>query len=218
MLTTCNNQRFLRVIVLVLTGAIVGHNALAQTDSRGGKTLHWNADIVSKYGENESVKLLNFEGARYDGSLNSLPYYTERLIHPYPGTQVTVLLKNAQYEPFTTTAVVDLSKIGTEPQLIARPVTEKKQAQLGISLLPIRKNPATQSLERLVSFDYDIVAGAPMAPTNNQRIYASNSVLSSGNWFKIAVNNTGIHIINVAFLQQLGMNPASVNPSKIRLY
>jgi len=214
------DRTHIRVILLAMTGVFFTFFGYAQRTSPAGKTLQWKQDVVSEAAENEKVKLLNFEGARYDGSLNSLPYYIERISHPFPGTNVNVVLKNAQYEPFTTTANIDLSKIGTEPVLIAKSVTEKKQAQLGISLLPIRKNPVTQGLERLVSFDFEITPGfQTMAPQYApQRVYANNSVLATGSWYKIAVNNTGIHIITVEFLQQLGMNPAAVNPSRIRLF
>ncbi len=212
------NQTLARAILLAAAATFMCQGSSAQRSLAGIKTLQWKPDVVSKFGENESVKLLNFEGAKYDGTLNSLPYYTERIPHPFPGTQVTVVLKNVQYEPFTTTATLDLSKIGSEPQLVSNPVTERKQAQLGISLLPVRKNPMTQTLERIVSFDFDIIPGAPAPQQSVQKAYAANSVLSSGNWYKLAVKNTGIHIITVDLLSDMGMNPANVNPSRIRVF
>ena len=126
------------ILLFIIT--LTATNAFGQRMTSGSKVLEWKSDMVSKYGENEAVKLLNFEGARYDGTLNSLPYYTERIPHPFPGTDVSVQIKNAYYEPFTTSANIDLSKIGYEPELKAHAVTEKKQSQLGITLLPVRKN------------------------------------------------------------------------------
>ncbi|MDQ3051522.1 MAG: type IX secretion system sortase PorU, partial [Bacteroidota bacterium] len=218
MINNLTNQTLFRAILLAVAASFFFQVSYGQRPLAGVKTLQWKQEVVSKYGENESVKLLNFEGAKYDGTLNSLPYYTERIPHPFPGTLVTVVLKNVQYEPFTSNAFIDLSQIGTEPQLIANPVTERKQAQLGISLLPIRKNPMTQSLERIVSFDFDFIPGLPAPAQGVQKAYTANSVLSSGNWYKLAVNNTGIHIITVDLLRDMGMNPATVNPSRIRVF
>ncbi|MBL0342303.1 MAG: type IX secretion system sortase PorU [Bacteroidetes bacterium] len=213
-----SSNRFFLLLFLLIAGFI--QDLSAQQKAATSKILDWKADIISKTGENESVKLLYFEGAIYDGTTNSLPYYTERIIHPFPGLEAVVTLKNAQYEPFSSTAVLDLSKIGSEPVVNARVMTEKKQPFLGISILPLRKNFLTGALERLVAFDLDIQPGAPLkfpAPSSVTAT-AANSVLASGNWYKLAVNTSGIHIITVAFLQQLGMNPATVNPSKIRLF
>jgi len=44
------------------------------------------------------------------------------------------------------------------------------------------------------------------------------SVLAAGQWYKVAVQQTGIHRITYDDLMQLGLNPSSVNPAYIRLY
>lgn len=204
--------------LLVLIVTFFSFSAYGQKGAPGRKTIAWKPEMVSRISETETVKLLNFDGAKYNGTQNSLPYYTERIPHPFPGSNVTVTLKNAQYEPFTTSISIDPALIGNEPVLTYQAVTEKKESQLGISLLPIRKNSSTQALERLVSFDFDIVPGSSASAASAQRVYASNSVLSSGNWYKIAVNNSGIYVITVDFLNQIGMNPASINPSRIRIF
>ncbi len=51
-----------------------------------------------------------------------------------------------------------------------------------------------------------------------QRIYAPNSVLSTGNWYKISVNNAGIYKIDIPFLNKLGINTSSLSSSSIKLY
>ncbi|MCD4745467.1 MAG: hypothetical protein K8R58_04140, partial [Bacteroidales bacterium] len=45
-----------------------------------------------------------------------------------------------------------------------------------------------------------------------------NSVLSESNWYKIAVEQTGIHQITFDDLVSYGINPTSINPKHIRLY
>ncbi|MBI3717046.1 MAG: type IX secretion system sortase PorU [Sphingobacteriales bacterium] len=51
-----------------------------------------------------------------------------------------------------------------------------------------------------------------------QRTYSANSVLASGTWFKIGVKKAGIYKVDVAFLNSLGVNTASINSSAIRLF
>lgn len=51
-----------------------------------------------------------------------------------------------------------------------------------------------------------------------QRIYAPHSVLSSGNWYKIAVEKAGIYKIDIPFLNSLGVNTSNLTSGSIRLY
>ncbi|MBK5273382.1 MAG: hypothetical protein JJE22_20460, partial [Bacteroidia bacterium] len=51
-----------------------------------------------------------------------------------------------------------------------------------------------------------------------QRSYAPHSVLSSGNWYKIAVKEAGIYKIDIPFLNSLGINTSSISSGSIRLY
>jgi hypothetical protein len=51
-----------------------------------------------------------------------------------------------------------------------------------------------------------------------QRQYAANSVLSSGNWYKIGIVKEGVYKIDVSFLSQLGYNTNQLSSSSIRLY
>ncbi|MCF2503697.1 type IX secretion system sortase PorU [Dyadobacter sp. CY107] len=44
------------------------------------------------------------------------------------------------------------------------------------------------------------------------------SVLSTGNWYKLAVSQTGIHRIDFSFFRKLGVNPADIDPRQIRIY
>ena len=50
------------------------------------------------------------------------------------------------------------------------------------------------------------------------RTYAANSVLATGNWYKIGVKNTGVYKITYNDLTAMGINPANINPKDIRLY
>ncbi len=47
---------------------------------------------------------------------------------------------------------------------------------------------------------------------------ATSSVLSEGNWYKIAVTETGIYKISYSDLQTLGINPASINPQHLKIF
>jgi len=49
-------------------------------------------------------------------------------------------------------------------------------------------------------------------------IFAQNSVLSEGKIFKIGVTKTGVYRLDAAFLRQLGVELANLNPKNLRLF
>ncbi|HMU45248.1 MAG TPA: type IX secretion system sortase PorU [Chitinophagaceae bacterium] len=53
---------------------------------------------------------------------------------------------------------------------------------------------------------------------SGQRTYAANSVLSSGNWYKIAVKDPGVYKIDIPFLNNLGITTSNLASSTVRLF
>ncbi len=51
-----------------------------------------------------------------------------------------------------------------------------------------------------------------------QRIYAQNSVLANGSWYKIGVKQEGMYKIDLAFLAALGIPVSGLTSASIRLY
>ncbi len=71
---------------------------------------------------------------------------------------------------------------------------------------------STRYAATLVSFFFlSILATA-------QRSYRPNSVLASGNWFKLAVKGPGVYKIDLALLNSLGVSTGSLSSSSLRLY
>ncbi len=62
-----------------------------------------------------------------------------------------------------------------------------------------------------------ILAAFP-AFSQAQRIYKANSVLATGNWYKIAVKDAGIYKIDVPLLSSLGINTTNLASNSIRLF
>lgn len=60
-------------------------------------------------------------------------------------------------------------------------------------------------------------AQAP-APNLSANRFATGSVLSSGEWYKVAVTQSGIYKIDKSVLQALGVNTQNLNPSKLQLF
>lgn len=49
-------------------------------------------------------------------------------------------------------------------------------------------------------------------------VYAQNSVLSSGKWYKVAVAKNGVYKIDATVLKKMGFDPAKTDPRKIKIF
>jgi hypothetical protein len=48
--------------------------------------------------------------------------------------------------------------------------------------------------------------------------YADESVLNTGNWYKLGIVETGVYKLDQAFLNSLGLNTAGIDPRNIQIY
>lgn len=85
------------------------------------------------------------------------------------------------------------------------------------SLLPLRKT-SDGSIERLISFRWK--KGELMTPPSlkSKYTYASQSVLQSGEWYKVSVPASGVYKITSAQLTEMGIDISKIDPRKIGMY
>jgi hypothetical protein len=111
----------------------------------------------------------------------------------------------------------NLKLIKSDPQLNYQTVLENGLPYVIINFLPIIKT--TIGFNKIDEYSIEINNISVNAPlTNTLRNYHQNSVLSSGNWFKIAVKDEGIYRLSSDFLRSLGVDVNNVNPRNIRIY
>ncbi len=67
----------------------------------------------------------------------------------------------------------------------------------------------------LITFFLTVLLSGQVAA---QRVYAPNSVLSSGNWYKIGLKQEGMYKVDVAMLNAMGISSSGLSSSSIRLY
>lgn len=183
--------------------------------------LRWTTPIYNRFSETEVKSFLWFEGAQFDASKNFLPYFflSEKV---FGDVNVTVILENTVYETMDPNSVAvvgpQAALIGTEPEIISTVGRARGEYYSDIRITPIRRNPSTGSLERLVSFDLRTIRSAVQRRAQLQTANATTSVLSSGTWYRIGVTTTGIHKMDYSFLNGLGIDMTSLDPRNIRIY
>lgn len=96
----------------------------------------------------------------------------------------------------------------------------ERKKPFAVVRIPVYKTDENHQLQRLSSCTISIrESESQPSPEVAQKTTATSSVLADGTWYKIAVQQPGIHKIDYAFLKdQLKINPKDINPAHIRLF
>lgn len=182
--------------------------------------LKWSVTRQGSISGDENTPLLIFEGARFDPEIGIIPLFRENFNLSGHPSGINVKILQAMYAPLEEENLIPAGfKIPTEITPEAQIGFEKRKAFGMVSFVPIRKNPLSGKVEKLVSFTLGIEANTDEPQKKmGSRIYADHSVLATGNWYKIGIKKEGVYKINASFLKKIGMDVDKLDPRNIRLY
>ena len=203
----------LSLLLLALLSPLVSHPQ-SQCFNR---VIAWSNPAVFTINDTV-VKNFSFAGALYSGT-NELPVWNETFFIDNISESVT--LDNCIYMPITTDelALIQSSviKVPEELTYTAKKVMSQKQSGVHLEILPFITDKTTNLVLKLSSFRIRF-AEQGMSLKSSSKSYATNSVLSQGNWYKLAVTQTGIYHIAYNDLVDMGINPSTLNPAKIGIF
>jgi hypothetical protein len=92
----------------------------------------------------------------------------------------------------------------------------------GLPVLMFQLLPAYSNLQQIVLVnEFELLFetnDSYTQPVILQKAFKTNSVFATGNWYKIATTNNGMHRIDFGFLRSIGINPDDIDPRNIQLY
>lgn len=182
------------------------------------KKLEWQTQPRSfaTY-EDKTIKQTTFTNALHLEQFGLLPFYSEIIPLSAPG-EVSAQIINAVYSPATQSDNASLSFISETPEVKAELLFYRKQPSAHITFPALRKNAATGAVEKLESFTLRLTV-ASQRSHRSAHSYAANSVLASGNFYKIAVAADGMYKIDFNFLKNtLKIDPAQVNCNTLAIF
>jgi hypothetical protein len=202
-----------RLLIFLLLFTVHFLSARAQTN------IHYSLD----WKENTGIEPcgLMFEGCSFNHT--GFPVFYKQIPLEPNATISNVLITDAVYIPLDSISKknsllsIELNEYAT-PQIEYLTASKKRFAQL--SILPFRMNPQNSKIECLVSFNlgYENDYSSANNKTGDQnRSYASHSVLASGNWARVAVYQTGIQKITYGELASMGLSTPII-ADKIRVF
>lgn len=124
-------------------------------------------------------------------------------------------LQNVQYAPLNDSEIAGSELLAQSQHnfLMSKSVARGKEF-VSISFSPIiRRNGV---LQKVTSFTVSYNKGRAQNATRSLAV--TNSVLSSGDFYKFKVEETGVYKIEASFLADLGMNLRNINPANLKIY
>ena len=214
----------LSVAFLCTVNVAVGQQSLmndlrSKNDADGSIKIDWVDPVKELKYDGSSRTYLMFEGAVYLDD-TSLPNAIHK-IKVGARNDLRVNLIDAKFEEVPTEQQGALAGVDL-PNKINVTVSnfvERKQSFARVSFIPLRKNPSTGKLERLISYKLntqEFASSSRKSATASN--FATSSVLASGDWYKVGVTRDGVHRITYQDLEALGMDMGSIDPSRLNVF
>ncbi|GAB4295260.1 MAG: type IX secretion system sortase PorU [Marinilabiliales bacterium] len=187
---------------------------LSQEKSIQGK-IKWSEKNYLKFEPNGNVNYLNYPGASYVNDENLLPYQVIKISIPDIKVPDKLEINILSTLPITIkTKFSGKEDISNKINLNQKIIYDEKQKTAIIYFVPVVKTANNQFL--LVTqyeIKYNLVNDSKKSRKLNKN-YASNSVLSSGTWYKIKIQNDGVYKLTYDELAAMGLG----NSQGVRLF
>jgi hypothetical protein len=184
-------------------------------------SLNWTAPTVLFMGEDSTLPSLCFDGAKYPELPETiLPYY----IHSKP-LPSDVLLSEIQFSDVSYIPLNEEDKrilgqvsLPKAPKVDFEILLERARPVALIYVLPFGVNPQSGAIEKLESFTLEFITDTVPKSLKQASVYADNSVLAMGDWYKLYISESGIYRVSYDDMKNLGINMNGLNPDKIRIF
>ncbi len=168
--------------------------------------------------ENQEVQMPGFDAARHAHDNGYIPQYVGNFSLGKNNTASSVqleVLETLPVGPLPSGSPLRANALNSN-SLEWRVGEERGDQILMVSYEPIIVG-ADGSLRKVSKMKL-IITETRKANRPKSAIFASNSVMANGQWFKIGVTEDGIHRINKDFLSSIGINVANLVPSELNIY
>ena len=219
----------LKQVLLLLCFLGVSNWIVAQTRTNFRSAEVRKAVDIERIEWKEPMKEVKFDGSTrtypmFEGAVflsdDNLPFLIKN-IKVSRGNTVRASLKDIEFEDATSAeqAALDGILLGESVDVEVSEYTERKVSFVRLAFTPFRKNPSTGRIEKVRSFIWNIQEVRSNQPQlKSASGFANQSVLASGDWYKVAVSQDGLYRITYDDLESMGMNVNAINPSRLNVY
>lgn len=186
----------------------LSHFALAQIQQ---VKIVWDKEAINPF---TNQKLESFDGAYFEERDGFLPRY--HIEFPINSANASASFSNLQFASFSGNlpAKIDL---GANVEFTTSVAIAQKRSSLSVNCIPLRRNPLTGQVEKLVAFTIEIQSN-PVMQFKSTKSTKTTSVLSSGTWHKLSVASDNIYKIDYPFLQANNLSTQVSSFSRIGVF
>lgn len=170
----------------------------------------------------DNKKFVFFEGADYQLELNDLPVKLVQLPLSTNSEIDQINFKNPIYkevEDQTVLSVINSNSLVGNIDIEVKYGYYKKNKFASISFVPFRINSQTGLIEQLIEFEFDYTTSKlPLSKVQKAAAFSNNSVLASGEWYRISVSTDGVFKLDAAFFENMGLDISTIDPRTIKLF
>ncbi len=189
----------IKILVSLLIIIGISSNSFAQ-NVKISNSINWKQFSI-KSNTGESNQLVKFQGAyHFNKNVKIISGHFIK-INYIPLSKAEIDSLGNHQLPDTTTLNIDMGY-------------ERKKTVLFYSFLPVRTNPTTGIPEKVDNFEIEVVEGSTKSTLKSQHIYADQSLLATGDWYKIKIDTSGIFKLTYEQLAEIGLS----KPENVRLY
>jgi len=192
-------------------------NLLAFGQKAESITIDWIEKSSYSFGE-YSVKIPQFNAENlYFDNYNKTLYYNLKKESNALIDENSLVISDVIYEPIDENSLGELSK-NAIPNAIKATIQNqisRENSSFFLSVSPIIKEG--NSFKKIKSFKYSYTFSTNSMSVNTVNSI-TNSVLSSGKWYRFYIEKSGVYKISKSFLESLGIKTSTLDPKKIKIY
>lgn len=208
-----NLYKLIAFIVLTAPLSLFPNNNIIEEE------IHWNDNVISKIDETSTKSFLSFTNVKYDEKKDFLGFYSKQIVLNQEKI-VEINIIEVQYEDIDDEKIKGISGfefINDSLNLSFINATSRKINYGEVNFTPIIYNSRRGQYQRVIHFKIQVITNKVVSNSNN-KAFTTNSVLETGDWYKIAVLKDGIFKLSYNFLKELGLDVDNLNPANLKLY
>ncbi len=208
---------YLLFFILFFSGSVL----LDVAGSNNKYSIKWEG-LRSVQIDEEQLSYLDIGKSFFIDSVPGIPYFFERIELDIPHISYDINLSGIEVEHATQDEKAFLKASGfRENDFVVRTkiVLERGRRYLEVNIIPVRYNKEADTYEKLTSFNLDklyVYDEAYGVETLHE--YTGQSVLATGDWYKLCVDETGVYRLNYNHLESLGVDPGEVKRKDFSLF
>jgi hypothetical protein len=194
--------------------------SFVEAQQSGSAVVNWSDKTDYSFGEYK-VNIPQFQSVNYNFDFTSKTIdFTMKIACNSLVDESSIQLTNVVYESIDESKLGELDKrqIKTSIKYTLKNIVARDLIFGLITVSPIIKDE--NGFKKIKSFDYSFNYSTSVSKYLGSQSLTniSNSVLTTGNWKRFYVQKSGVYKITKSFLNDLGFNANSINPTKIKIY